>query len=132
MAKWLRRHALGSGRLAPVDSHPTLNALGTRTVNTPESGLDNQSDRISGGGRLSVDGPGELALADAQEYAGTIALNGSGLAPDSRCRAGRAGGGSYFHVDRQRGRESLTFGCGRTGARIGGDWRGKRSGRGGS
>ena len=105
MAKWFGDTRWDLGGQAPTVND--LNALGTRTVNTPDSGVTTIG-RLSGGGRLSLTGAGELALADAQEYAGTIALAGGGLRLTAAAVPETPAADAYFHVDASVA-ESLTL-----------------------
>jgi hypothetical protein len=75
-----------------------LDALGTRAVGTPEGGVTSIG-RLTGGGKLTKTGGSTLALTDAQEYLGTLALAGGGLALEARAIPDAPAPDAFFHVD---------------------------------
>ncbi len=105
MAKWFGDTRWDSGGQDPVVND--LNAQGVRTVNTPDSGVATIG-RLSGGGRLVKNGGSDLAIVDAQEYAGMIALSDGGLRLTAAAVPEAPAADAYFHVDASVA-ESLTL-----------------------
>ena len=125
MAKWF-----GDTRWDASGGDPyvtDINALGTRVVNTPDSGVVTIG-RLAGGGALTKNGFSDLAVTDAQDYLGTVALGGGGLLLTAASVPAAPAPDAYFHVDASVTNAFVFDGTGRVLAWQ--DWRG--NGRGAS
>lgn len=98
-----------------------LNAVGTRTLNTPDSGVT-ALGHLTGSGKLVKSGASTLAVADAQEYMGTLALTGGGLRLTAAAIPGAPATNAYFHVDASVTNAFVFDGNGRILSWL--DWRG--------
>jgi autotransporter-associated beta strand protein len=96
MAKWFGDTRWDADGQDPAVTQ--LDALGTRSLNAPDSGTT-ALGHLTGAGMLTKTGAGTLAVADAQDYMGTLALAGGGLALTAAAIPGAPATNAYFHVD---------------------------------
>ncbi len=95
-AKWFGDTRWDADGKAPAVTE--LNVLGTRTVSTPASGVT-ALGHLSGSGTLTKSGGSTLALSDAQDYLGTLALGEGGLNLTAAAVPEEPASNAYFHVD---------------------------------